>query len=86
MARRYQTKQIHKAGFEFDDWYLGNVLYSFDTAVKSSFTLTAKYEEVPVDAVKYTVTFNTVGSNAVAAVEVVSGQKIKNLQQSQTSI
>ena len=49
-----------KEGFKFSGWYLGDVLFDFNTAINSNITLTAKWT-----AVTYTVTFDSDGGTAV---------------------
>lgn len=65
-----------KDGFEFDDWYLNAAPYDFELPVTKSFTLTAKYDEIPAEDVYYTVTFDTVGAEPIAAVDILEGNKL----------
>src|SRR5690606_6314213 len=47
-----------------------------ELAVTKSFTLTAKYNQIPAEDVYYTVTFDTVGAEAIAAVDILEGNKL----------
>jgi uncharacterized repeat protein (TIGR02543 family) len=61
-------------GYQFVGWYLNDsaTTYDFDTPVKKSITLTAKW--MPA---KYTITFETNGGSAVAPVTKVVGTTIQ---------
>lgn len=65
-----------KDGFTFEGWFLGDDEYGFDVEVTEDITLKAKWEEVVVPPVEYTVTFNTDGGNTIANQTVLQGQTI----------
>ena len=58
---------------DFLGWYKDNELYDFNSEVKSSFTLNARYK----NDVLYTVSFDTDGGNRISSVKVVQGEKVK---------
>lgn len=66
-----------KEGFSFIGWYLGDAKWSFETdKVSSDITLVAKWEQIILNT-PCTVSFNSDGGSAVAAVSVNKGEKIQ---------
>jgi len=66
-----------KEGYTFVDWYTENTfktVYDFNTPVKSSFTLYAKYDTNPT---QYTVTFNTNGGTEIPSQTINEGSLVK---------
>ena len=47
------TSDPEKSGHTFNDWYLGEAPYDFDTPVNAPLTLTARWEEVPSSGGNY---------------------------------
>lgn len=66
-----QPKNPTKTNYEFDGWYLNNSKYNFSTKVTSDITLVAHWKE----AIKYTVTFDSVGGSEVSPQTVSAGGK-----------
>lgn len=63
-----------KAGYTFLGWFIGELLFDFDTAIESNTTLIAGWEEV-VTIETFEVTFDADGGSLVVSQEVASGDK-----------
>lgn len=61
-----------KAGFLFDEWFLGNSAYDFNLAVTADLTLIAHYDLI-VEPIDYKVEFDTVGGSPINDQMVESG-------------
>lgn len=61
-----QPKEPVKEGYLFVEWQYNNVLFDFNTKIRSDITLTAKWVEVKEDEVLYTVKFNTDGGTTIS--------------------
>ena len=77
-AKATQPAAPTKEGYTFDGWYNGEAKFDFNTAITGNITLVAHWTPVGggETPVTYTVTFNSDGGSAVAAVTVESGQKV----------
>ena len=55
-----------KDGYNFVGWFLGDVEYTFSIMPETNITLKAKWEEIIVPVVEYTITLDVNGGNALA--------------------
>lgn len=65
-----------KEGYTFDNWYLEDELFDFDTKIMKDITLEAKWIK---KIVKYTITFDTLGGNKIDDMEVEEGTILNTL-------
>ena len=56
-----------KEGYIFENWYLNNQIFDFDTEIISDIILVAKWKEDGENIKKYTITFNSNGGSSVAS-------------------
>lgn len=72
-----------KEGYIFDNWYLGNVIYSFNDEITKDITLSAKWnkneisDDEPVIAEKFVVTFDSTGGSKVESQIVEKDDKVE---------
>lgn len=67
-----------KDGYEFDDWYLNDKIFSFNTPITKNITLIAKWISInDTDEVKkYNVSFNTDGGNSISTIRIEKNDTI----------
>ena len=70
-GEKLKEQENKKDGFL--GWYKDNELFDFDSEIKSSFTLNARYK----NDILYTVSFDTDGGENISSVKVVQGEKVK---------
>jgi uncharacterized repeat protein (TIGR02543 family) len=69
-AKATKPSNPTKKGYKFDDWYLNNKKFDFNTKITSNITLTAKWLKA------YQVTFDSNGGSKIKSQEVGEGLKV----------
>lgn len=67
-----------KDGYSFDNWYLDDEIFDFETPITNNITLVAKWiiKEEPVEKKEYTVKFDSNGGSKVSSIKVEENSKI----------